>query len=113
MLTLSDLERHVVDAAIYALCGSGSITAGCRSDAAVLVLVWAQASGKTTFDEQEIEQKTEEAYRYFEFGGTDYPPERRAPEPIWAIWDWPPSPSPSPSPEDDPYYRVDPYDDED
>lgn len=96
-ITLADLEKRVVDAAIYALCGSGSITAGCRSDAAVLVLVWAQASGATEFDVVEIDTKTEEAYRYFEFGHESYPPERREPEPSWAIWDWPPSPSCSPS----------------
>lgn len=96
-ITLAELERRVIDAAIYSLCGSGSITAQCRSDAAVLVLVWAQASGVTEFDLAEIDAKTEEAYRYFEFGGKDYPPERREPEPLWAIWNWPPSPSCSPS----------------
>lgn len=97
MMTITDLERRVVGSAIYALCGSGSITASCRRDADVLVLVWARTTGLTIFNDHEIEQKTEEAYRYFEFGGEDYPPERRAPEPAWAVWDWPASPSPSPS----------------
>lgn len=91
-LSIADLEKRVVGAAIYALCGSASITAHCRSDAAVLVLVWAQASGATEFDADEIEAKTEEAYRYFEFHDSF-----GEPEPKWAIWDWPPSPSPSPS----------------
>lgn len=97
MITLADLEKRVVGSAIYALCESGSITAGCRANADVLVLVWAQASGMTEFDEKEIDAKTEEAYQYFEYGGEDYPPERREPEPLWAIWNWPPSPSCSPS----------------
>lgn len=96
-ITLAELEKRVVDAAVYALCGSGSITAGCRSDAAVLVLVWAQASGMSEFDVAEIDAMTEEAYRYFEFGGESYPLELREPEPKWAIWNWPPSPSCSPS----------------
>lgn len=95
MITLDDLEKRVVASAIHALCGSGSITAGCHANAAVLVLVWAQASGATEFDLDEIDAKTEEAYQYFEYGGTDYEESRRAPEPEWAIWDWPPSSSPS------------------
>jgi len=90
MITLSDLEQRVVSAAIYAVCGSGSITAQCRSDAAVLVLVWARVSGMTEFDKAEIEAKTEQAYRYFEFHES-----HGEPEPEWAIWDYPPSPSPS------------------
>lgn len=94
-MTIDDLKERVVNSAIYALCGSGSITAGCRANADVLVLVWAQASGLSEFNADEIDVKTEEAYQYFEYGGKDYPPDRRAPEPTWAIWDWPPSPSPS------------------
>lgn len=100
---IPELEKRVVDAALYALVGSGSITAQCRSDAAVLVLHWANNQTPTEgaysdgFSSTEIDAKTEEAYRYFEFGGEDYPPERREPEPQWAIWD---DPSPSPAPED-------------
>jgi len=89
-MTIADLERRVIDSAIYALCGSGSITAGCRANADVLVLVWAQASGKTEFDFEEIDAKTEQAYRYFEYHDSFGDP-----EPEWAIWNWPPSPSPS------------------
>lgn len=89
-MTISDLKERVVSSAIYALCGSGSITAGCRANADVLVLVWAQASGMTEFDLDEIDAKTEEAYRYFEFSDSF-----GEPEPKWAIWDWPPSASPS------------------
>jgi hypothetical protein len=92
MITLTELERRVISAAIYAVCGSGSITAQCRSDAAVLVLVWARASGKTQFDADDIDAKTEQAYRYFEFGDSF-----GEPEPEWAIWD-DPSPSASTSP---------------
>lgn len=94
-MTIADLKERVVGAAVYALCGSGSITAGCRSDAAVLVLVWAEASGMQEFSESEIDAKTEEAYKYFEFGESH--PEW-GPKPQWAIWDWPPSPSASASP---------------
>lgn len=93
MITLAGLEKRVVGAAIYSVCGSGSITAQCRSDAAVLVLVWAYASGRTEFDAAEIDAKTGEAYRYFEFGDS-----MGVPEPEWAIWNWPPSPSSSASP---------------
>lgn len=91
-MTMSDLEKRVVDAAVYALCGSGSITAQCRNDAAVLVLVWAKASGLQEFNEQDVDSKTEEAYKHFEFGQSR--PEW-GPEPEWAVWDWPPSSSPS------------------
>lgn len=66
-ITLRELEQRVVNSAIYALCGSASITAGCRANADVLVLVWAQASGASEFDLDEIDAKTEQAYRYFEF----------------------------------------------
>jgi hypothetical protein len=90
MVTLAELEKRVVSAAVYAVCGSGSITAQCRSDAAVLVLVWAYASGRTEFEVDEIDAKTEQAYRYFEFGDS-----QGVPEPEWAVWDWPPSASPS------------------
>ena len=90
MMTLTQLEGRVVDAAVYALCGSGSITAGCRSDAAVLVLVWARTSGMMEFDEAEIDAKTEEAYQYFEFGDS-----YGQPEPQWAVWNYPASASPS------------------
>lgn len=76
-MTITDLEKRVVDAAVYAVCGSGSITAECRRDAAVLVLVWAKASGLQEFDELDIDSKTEEAYRHFEFS---------EPEPKWAIF---------------------------
>jgi hypothetical protein len=86
MITLAELEKRVVNTAVYALCGSASITAGCRADAATLVLVWAYASGKTEFDPEEVEAKTEEAYQYFEFGESH--PEW-GPRPEWAIWDWP------------------------
>jgi hypothetical protein len=92
MITMAELERRVIDSAMYALCGSASITAQCRSDAAVLVLVWAQASGQEVFDSWEIDRKTEEAYKYFEFGQSH--PEW-GPKPEWAIWDWPLSASPS------------------
>jgi hypothetical protein len=88
-MTITDLERRVVDTAIYALCGSGSITAGCRANAAVLVLVWALVSGRKDFDMAEIDAKTEQAYRYFEFADSF-----GEPEPEWAVWDWP-SASPS------------------
>lgn len=90
-MKITDLEKRVVDAAVYAVCGSGSITAQCRSDAAVLVLVWAKDSGLQEFSEQEVDAKTEEAYKYFEFGESN--PEW-GPKPEWAIWDWPPA-SPS------------------
>lgn len=90
-MTIADLEKRVVDAAIYAVCGSGSITAQCRSDAAVFVLVWAKASGLQEFDEQEVDSKTEEAYKYLEFGESDS--KYKLPE--WAILNWPPSTSPS------------------
>lgn len=93
MITLANLEQRVVSAAIYAVCGSGSITAQCRSDAAVLVLVWALVSRMKEFDEAEIEAKTEQAYRYFEFGDS-----HGESEPKWAVWDYPPSPSSSASP---------------
>lgn len=100
---IPELERRVIGAALYALVGSGSITAQCHSDAAVLVLHWAnnqtptQGAWSDGFDRAEIDAKTEEAYQYFEFGGNDYPEDRRALKPEWAIWD---DPSPSPSPED-------------
>ena len=84
-MTLADLEKEVVETAVHALCGSGSITAECRRDAAVLVLVWAQASDETVFHDDMIERKRKEAYRYFEFN---------EPAPSWAIWELP-SPSPS------------------
>ena len=99
-MTIPDLEKRVVSAAIYALCGSGSITAGCHADAATLVLVWAKSTGLQEFDEQEIEAKTEEAYNYFEFGADvtrDAETQERYPEPVWAVWDWPPRASASPS----------------
>ena len=89
-MTIADLEKRVIDAAIYAVCGSGSITAQCRSDAAVLVLVWARTSGMTEFDDGEVGAKTEQAYRYFEFGES-----YGEPEPEWAVWDYPASASPS------------------
>lgn len=83
-MTMADLERRVVDSAVYALCGSGSISSECRRDAAVLVLVWARASDSQVFDEQEVDAKTEEAYQYFEHGNSDH-----RPAPLWAVWDWP------------------------
>lgn len=89
MITIDQLEKRVASSAVYAVCGSGSITAGCHRDADVLVLVWAYASGQIEFNEKEIEAKTEEAYQYFEYGTTPLAVKSSKTGPEWAVWDWP------------------------
>lgn len=71
---LGEMEKRLIDAAIYSLCGTASISSECHRDAAILLLVYTRKNKKECLDRQEAYRILDQGYRYFQFS-ENLPPE--------------------------------------